>query len=166
MKVTFFFTPTKVGFKFLISDMLAAYNQRAAMKKLSALNKENLHFLEKARKIFEVWFKKTTGWPEEFSRSLSHRNNTFCSKKILLGTSRHSRALGFQPCTPIFYIYLCTVGHQNFQDQKFQIGLLATQKQIKTYWMTKPHQNNHRKFWLAGFFNTSKIFTKWVKKLT
>ena len=98
----------------------------------------------------------STGWPEEFSRSLSHRNYTFCSKKILLGTSRHSRALGFQPCTPIFYIYLCTVGHQNFQDQKFQIGLLATQKQIKTYWMTKPHQNNHKKFWLAGFFNTSK----------
>ena len=25
------------------------------------------------------------------------------------------------------------VGHQNFQDQKFEIGLLATQKQIKTY---------------------------------
>ena len=23
--------------------------------------------------------------------------------------------------------------------------------------MTKPHQNNHKKFWLAGFFNTSKI---------
>ena len=23
--------------------------------------------------------------------------------------------------------------------------------------MTKPYQNNHKKFWLAGFFNTSKI---------
>ena len=99
----------------------------------------------------------TTGWLEEFSRSLSHRNYTFCSKKILLVTSRHSRSLGFQPCIPIFHIHLCTVGHQNFQDQKFEIGLLATQKQIKSYWMTKPHQNNHKKFWLAGFFNTSKI---------
>ena len=98
-----------------------------------------------------------TGWLEEFSRSLSHRNYTFCSKKILLVTSRHSRSLGFQPCIPIFHIHLCTVGHQNFQDQKFEIGLLATQKQIKSYWMTKPHQNNHKKFWLAGFFNTSKI---------
>ena len=97
-----------------------------------------------------------TGWLEEFSRSLSYRNYTFCSKKILLVTSRHSRSLGFQPCIPIFYIHLCTVGHQNFQDQKFEIGLLATQKQIKTYWMTKPYQNNHKKFWLAGFFNTSK----------
>ena len=107
----------------------------------------------------------TTGWPEEFSRSMSHRNYTFCSKKILLGTSRHSRALGFQPCTPIFYIYLCTVGHQNFQDQKFQIGLLAKQKQIKTYWMTKPHQNNQKKFWLAGFFNTSKILQNKEKNI-
>jgi len=75
----------------------------------------------------------------------------------LLVASRHSRSLGFQPCTPIFYIHLCTVGHQNFPDQKFEIGLLATQKQIKTYWMTKLHQNNHKMFWQAGFFNTSKI---------
>ena len=66
-------------------------------------------------------------------RSLSHRNYTFCSNKILLVPSRHSRSLGFQPCKPIFHIHLCTVGHQNFQDQKFEIGLLATQKQIKTY---------------------------------
>ena len=111
-------------------------------------------FYQKGKVELYIW-KISTGWLDEFSRSLSHRNYTFCSKKILLGTSRHSRALGFQPCTPFFYIYLCTVGHQNFQDQKFQIGLLATQKQIKTYWMTKPHQNNHKKFWLAGFFNTS-----------
>ena len=103
-----------------------------------------------------TWFWRCTGWLEEFSRSLSHRNYTFCSKKFLLVPSRHSRSLGFQPCIPIFHIHLCTVGHQNFQDQKFEIGLLATQKQIKTYWMTKPHQNNHKKFWLAGFFNTSK----------
>ena len=87
-------------------------------------------------------------------------------KKILLVTSRHSRSLGFQPCIPIFHIHLCTVGHQNFQDQKFEIGLLATQKQIKSYWMTKPHQNNHKKFWLAGFFNTSKILqNEWKNML-
>ena len=43
-----------------------------------------------------------TGWLEEFSRSLSHRNYTFCSKKSLLVPSRHSRSLGFQPCIPIF----------------------------------------------------------------
>ena len=122
MKVTFFFTPTKVGFQL-------------------------------------------TGWLEEFSRSLSHRNYTFCSKKFLLVPSRHSRSLGFQPCIPIFYIHLCTVGHQNFQDQKFEIGLLATQKQIKTYWMTKPYQNNHKKFWLAGFFNTSKILQNKEKNI-
>ena len=24
--------------------------------------------------------------------------------------------------------------------------------------MTKPHQNNHKKFWLAGFFNTMLVF--------
>ena len=74
----------------------------------------------------------STGWLEEFSRSLSHRNYTFGSKKFLLVPSRHSRSLGFQPCIPIFHNHLCTVGHQNFQDQKFAIGLLATQKQIKT----------------------------------
>ena len=108
---------------------------------------------------------ETTGWLEEFSRSLSHRNYTFCSKKFLLVPSRHSRSLGFQPCIPIFYIHLCTVGHQNFQDQKFEIGLLATQKQIKTYWMTKPYQNNHKKFWLAGFFNTSKILQNKEKNI-
>ena len=106
-----------------------------------------------------------TGWLEEFSRSLLHRNYTFCSKKFLLVPARHSRSLGFQPCIPIFHIPLCTVGHQNFQDQKFEIGLLATQKQIKTYWMTKPYQNNHKKFWLAGFFNTSKILQNKEKNI-
>ena len=30
--------------------------------------------------------------------------------------------------------------------------------------MTKPHQNNHKKFWLAGFFNTSKILQNKGKK--
>ena len=115
--------------------------------------------------LHTITFMYSTGWLEEFSRSLSHRNYTFCSKKFLLVPSRHSRSLGFQPCIPIFHIHLCTVGHQNFQDQKFEIGLLATQKQIKTYWMTKPHQNNHKKFWLAGFFNTSKILQNKEKNI-
>ena len=52
----------------------------------------------------------TTGWPEQLSRSLSYQNYTFCSKKILLVTSRHPRSLGFQLCMSIFHIHLCTVG--------------------------------------------------------
>ena len=31
--------------------------------------------------------------------------------------------------------------------------------------MTKPYQNNHKKFWLAGFFNTSKILQKKEKNI-
>ena len=68
-------------------------------------------------KIFKVgWLKFSTGWPELLSRSLSHENYTFWSKKNLLVTSRLPRSLGIQPCIPIFHIHLCTVGHQNFQD--------------------------------------------------
>ena len=31
--------------------------------------------------------------------------------------------------------------------------------------MTKPHQNNHKKFWLAGFFNTSKFLQNKEKNI-
>ena len=31
--------------------------------------------------------------------------------------------------------------------------------------MTKPYQNNHKKFWLAGFFNTSKILQNKEKNI-
>ena len=51
-----------------------------------------------------------TGWLEEFSRSLSHQNYTFCTQKILLVSLRHPKSLGFQLCMPIFHIHLCTVG--------------------------------------------------------
>ena len=58
-----------------------------------------------------LWrIKDSTGWLEEFSRSLSHQNYTFCTQKILLVSLRHPRSLGFQLCMPIFHIHLCTVG--------------------------------------------------------
>ena len=31
--------------------------------------------------------------------------------------------------------------------------------------MTKPYQNKHKKFWLTGFFNTSKILQKKEKNI-
>ena len=58
----------------------------------------------------EKAFPVHTGWLEEFSRSLSHQNYTFCTQKILLVSLRHPRSLGFQLCMPIFHIHLCTVG--------------------------------------------------------
>ena len=139
-----------------LAAAIAAGN--TVLLKPSELAPETSAVLKVLNHCLTLLFAKTsTGWLEEFSWSLSYRNYTFCSKKFLLVTSRHSRSLGFQPCIPIFRIHLYTVGHQNFHDQKFEIGLLATQKQIKTYWMAKPHQNTHKKFWLTGFFNTSKI---------
>ena len=57
-----------------------------------------------------LYFTSSTRWLEEFSRSLSHQNYTFCTQKILLVSLRHPRSLGFQLCMPIFHIHLCTVG--------------------------------------------------------
>ena len=62
--------------------------------------------------------RNTTGWLEEFSRSLSHQNYTFYTQKMLLVTLRHPRSLGFQLCIPIFHIHLCTVGQFVFPRQK------------------------------------------------
>ena len=77
----------------------------------SDLNERSPIFLQVSLKVPLSKFNHiSTGWLEEFSRSLSHQNYTFCTQKILLVSLRHPRSLGFQLCMPIFHIHLCTVG--------------------------------------------------------